>query len=75
MVAGATDVDSFGPDSIMTLDESHAKDLGLGVVCLSDEETSVFLHGLPLFRLRPFLDWMQARHLPFLARMHACWAL
>jgi len=53
-VEEATDVDHFGPDSIMVLDESHAKDLGLGVVRLSLEESRVFVHGLPLFRLASF---------------------
>jgi len=53
-VEEATDVDHFGPDSIMLLDESHARDLGLGVVRLSHEESSVFVHGLPLFRLASF---------------------
>jgi tRNA pseudouridine55 synthase len=53
-VEDATGVDHFGTDSIMTLDESHAKDLGLGAMRLSDEEARVFLHGLPLFRLASF---------------------
>jgi len=53
-VEEATDVDHFGSDSIMVLDESHAKDLGLGVVRLSLEESRVFVHGLPLFRLASF---------------------
>ncbi len=53
-VEDATDIDHFGPDAIMALDEAHAKDLGLGIVSLSNEESRMFVHGLPLFRLATF---------------------
>lgn len=54
-VEHATAIDSFGPESLMTLDRSCADALGLGVVCLSEEEAAVFSNGLPLFRLASFL--------------------
>lgn len=53
-VERATAVDDFGPESLLTLDQSIASALGLGVVRLSDEEAGVFSNGLPLFRLAAF---------------------